>query len=265
MKTLMLVIALAAGSILSADVVTSVNCTVGGLMNSPGSTVTNSQSCSLQSVVQQPFGSAATASAAVNASFSLADNPNSYSSVSITQNASAGPGMDNNAHIIVANAGSQALVNETLFTAGYVRPGFVQIIASASSQFVLRYSGATQILSLGNIYVDCTDELFFADACTFFPNGDHNLGGSSQLPSGEEYPFTLGQAFNLNYLGSTGASAYFSDAGSVTDSSIQFQFRFFEADGATPVAVEATPEPNTFALFGVALGALVISKRRYQR
>lgn len=264
MKALTLIIFLAAGSILSADVVTSTTCTVGGLNYSSGPTVTDPHNCSLQSVVQQPFGSAAIATATVGAGFSLAGNSNNYSSLSVIQNASASPGFDNIGNLIGADAGSRASINETLVTAGDVRPGFVQIIASANiNYYFLRDSSADQILSLGNIYVDCENLLPFGGYCIFFPNGDHNLGGSSQLPSGTEYPFILGQSFNLNYSGDTGANTI--DGGGAANSSMQFQFRFFEADGVTLVAVEATPEPGTLALLGLALGVLSIGTSKFRR
>ena len=82
-----------------------------------------------------------------------------------------------------------------------------------------------------------------------------------QLPVSEvEYPFTLGQAFNLSYSSSAGAfsSTYGSGDG---DAAMQFQFRFLEADGMTPVDAEAVPEPGTCALFGVALAGLALGKK----
>lgn len=42
----------------------------------------------------------------------------------------------------------------------------------------------------------------------------------------------------------------------------EFQFRFFEADGSTPVAVSEAPEPSTSALAGLALTATVLLRKR---
>ena len=41
----------------------------------------------------------------------------------------------------------------------------------------------------------------------------------------------------------------------------EFQFRFFEADGSTPIAVSKAPEPSTSALAGLALTATFFSAR----
>ena len=104
-KVLLFVAFLAAGPILSADVVTSVSCTVNGTQIIPGSTVTDPSSCALQDPVR-PFGNYAIASATASASFSVAADPNSFSSLSVRQDADAGLDFDSNDQWITSIAGS---------------------------------------------------------------------------------------------------------------------------------------------------------------
>ena len=168
--------------------------------------------------------------------------------------------MDNNGGFIGSTAASQVSVNEALLTTGSARSGFVQINASAGFDGTLHVASA-QLggLSLGPIGVACDNlgGIGQSTTCLIYTGAreqDH------QLPvTGIEYPFTLGQAFNFSYSSSAGGSTYPSNNGGA-DANFQFQFRFLEADGVTPVAVEAVPEPGTFALFGVALGALTAGR-----
>ena len=257
MKTLIFVVFLATGPILSADIATNVTCSVSGFL-----TATDPHSCSLQGPDQGPFGIPDFASATANASFSLADNPSDFSSLSVDQHADASPGFNNaGAPFAISSARSQISVNETLFTTGSVRSGFVQVSATGSSTGDFRGSSGSLDLSLASIAVSCFGSGQAAATCVLWPNGAHSIPGYVLPVSLQYYPFTLGQAFNLSYSGSAGGdSTPLGSANGYAD--LQFQFRFFEADGVTPVTVEAVPEPATFALFGVALGAFIAGRKK---
>ena len=251
---------LATGPILSADVVTSVTCTIYPL-KAPYSTITDPSSCVLQNPAPYPY--AALASATANASFSLASDLNGFSALSVNQDALARRGSDGNGYLVTSTADSQVSVNEALFTPGSVRSGFVQINATGSTGDIFREDYSDLDLSLGPIGVGCINQVFAASLCVLGPNGGvHNPPTYSFPINGQYYPFTLGQAFNFSY---SGTAAGFSDAIGDGEGStnMQFQFRFFEADGVTPVAVEAAPEPGSLALLGVALGMLAVSKSKF--
>jgi len=245
MKTWMFVVFLATGPILSADIVTSVTCTVDDSYGGPTSTITDLYSCSLQSPDQGPFGAPAVASATVSASFSLADNPNNFSSLSVDQRANADLGRDPTGfYYLNSDARSQASVNEALFTTGSVRSGFVQVSVTASSASNFRSSIGYLDLSLEHIAVSCFTFSPVASTCVFWPNGAHSVPGYEVPPSGESpftgyFPFTLGQAFNFSYSGFAEAIPDSLGYGDNGYANIQFQFRFLEADGVTPVAVES--------------------------
>lgn len=265
MKTWLFVLFLATGSILSAEVVTSVTCTVYGNLSTPSSTVTDPSSCALRDPDVQNRANVL-AMATANASFSLASDPNSFSSLSADQDVGAGLTFDKNGQYITSRAGSDVSVKEALFTTGPVRPGFVQISASGQRTSNFRGSSGTLDVLFGHIAVSCHDNGFGSVAsCILWPNGEHSVPAYLLPVSGQSYPFTLGQVFNFSYLGSAGADSLPGYGGFGADASVQFQFRFFEADGVTPVSVEAVPEPGTFALFGVAWGLLAAVKRKFRR
>ena len=255
MKALIFVF-LAAGPILSADIVTTVTCDISG---SPS---TDPHGCSLQGPTQ-PVGGIASASATANTSFSLASDPNSFSFLSTSQSTSA-------TSAVTPSGGGSALslasVNEALLTAGSVRPGFVQVGVAGGSDY---YDGVGQMdLSLGSVTVRCPGNRFALTGCILsaapYTPPEYNVPlYPGQLQ--EEFAFTLGQSFNFNFSGKS--SAVGSTASPVGgDAIMQFQFRFFEVDGVTPVAVvEAAPEPATFALFGIALGVLAAGKGKLRR
>ena len=80
------------------------------------------------------------------------------------------------------------------------------------------------------------------------------------------YPsVTLGTTMNLMADGTAINSAGLNEGMSRGDLTTTFQFRFVEADGVTPVAVELVsdaPEPATYVLIGLSLaGAALLRKR----
>ena len=264
MKTLMFIVFLATGPLLSADIVTSVTCTVDDSYGGPQSTITDPSSCLLKSPDQGPFGAPAVASATASASFSLADNPNSFSSLSVDQHANADPGRDQTGlHQLNSETTSNVSVNETLFTTGSVRSGLVQISSTGSSAGDFRGSSGSLDLSLESIAVSCFGSGPIGATCVIWPNGAHSVPGYVLPVSLQYYPFTLGQTFNFSYSSVAGGSSTPFGSGDGY-ANLQFQFRFFEADGMTPVAVQAVPEPGSLALLAIALGLLRAGRKKLQ-
>ncbi len=75
-------------------------------------------------------------------------------------------------------------------------------------------------------------------------------------------PIVLGTDFNLAATGYVDDWANLLDGQSGGKLNSTFQFRFFELDGVTPVALSDAPEPATWSLLGFALGAALVAKRR---
>ena len=253
MKTWMLVVFLAAAPLLSADVMTSTTCGATGF-----TTVMDPHSCSVAD---------GDAVATANVSLSLAAAPDSFSSFSISQSTETVP-LSPFYSVGSTFASSQISVNETLFTIGTVRPGVVQVNVSGGN------SGdrgrAEMFFSLGSIQVPCPYGSARAQSTCIIGDPPH-FGPTYLVPSygpslQVEFAFTLGQPFTLSFSGDTGSgnnNGEFYQSSGVND--LQFQLRFFEADGVTPVAVQAAPEPGTIALFGAALGVLAVARRKPQR
>jgi hypothetical protein len=264
MKALLCAVFLVAEPAGFADTVTSVNCNVYGVP-----TVTDSHSCSLYGPYGPDILENGDAFANANANLSLASNPGSFSSLSVHQDVSVDGAIVFGSPVSVqpASAGSQVSVNETLLTAGSVRSGFVQISASGSGSFDARSPDSASIgLSFGPIQFVCLQQggREVSLNCQLYP--DPRLR-PPPLQSPAQVEFTLGQAFQLSYSGTVGAGSGTHpglDSSAGADANVQFQFRFVEADGVTPVAVEGVPEPGTLALFGAALVLLAVSKKKLQ-
>ncbi len=72
-------------------------------------------------------------------------------------------------------------------------------------------------------------------------------------------PFTLGTPFVIGIGGDAGADSYM--GGGFAEWTDQMSFSLFEADGVTPVAFQATPEPATF--LSIAFGISGIAAKRW--
>jgi len=82
--------------------------------------------------------------------------------------------------------------------------------------------------------------------------------GAANRPS-QRLPFTLGQPFTFSENLMLSASS--SNPAGVVESgtgSVSFQFRLLEADGETPVAMAAIPEPSTWTLLAFS-GVMLVA------
>ncbi|MFL6448720.1 MAG: PEP-CTERM sorting domain-containing protein [Bryobacteraceae bacterium] len=86
---------------------------------------------------------------------------------------------------------------------------------------------------------------------------------SSGSGSDASIPFTLGQPFTLDIL-SSAYSRSDDDTLSYYSTEGTFSYKFFEADGVTPVALSEAPEPSTYALAGFSLVGVALFRRRLQ-
>jgi hypothetical protein len=76
-------------------------------------------------------------------------------------------------------------------------------------------------------------------------------------------PFELGGGFaTLTYTAQAWARGDFSEGGGEGVVHGDYQFRFFEADGVTPVDFSDAPEPSTVGLFGLAAVLLCCTYRQ---
>lgn len=137
-------------------------------------------------------------------------------------------------------------------TSGPVRQGFLQInLSGYSGDPYSGYMNATILLSMPDgspsANIDCYDGLCH--------------GNSHEFYSGGLIPYVLGTSFSLDGTGNALASAGFNDGSSAGDTNLSYNFRFFEADGVTPVSVSEIPEPASVSLVLVSLAALLWRRR----
>lgn len=181
-------------------------------------------------------------------SLTVASDPSSYSSI---------VGVGNTRIYFAQFAGSVSSeldFTQGLLTTGAPREGFIQVQVrgggdsdGGGSAHVTMPAGLDPTISLSPGCV--------AFACG--PNQDYYTHYS-------RIPFDLGQAFPIAMTVRVYGDEipnYDAIVGSV---GMTYDFRFFEADGVTPVAVTATPEPATWSLLGLTLSGVALLKQRRQ-
>lgn len=138
---------------------------------------------------------------------------------------------------------------------GPVRQGYLQFLAEGGADHP--YSGITH----GSASLTTIDGSY---AANLFCNGGGSGTCSGNQPEFTNHalvPYTLGTAFSLN--GAADSQQYVSrnvgESGGAVN--ITYQFRFFEADGVTPVAVTELPEPSSFLMVPAFLAVLFWKKR----
>ncbi len=213
-------------------------------------------------------GSSATGSVTLQ----VAADPSQFSNLLTSQNAIAYQTSQITTPGAVYGPGSSASIainySTTLRTAGSIRSGYLQI-------------GPNSIGNPDNYY-DGISTMITGFAISPVPLSNNNpnttvLSCSSQPPiygcdPGSNYwlnvrgliPVTLGTNLGLFARGSTTDYAYMFDGLSGGHLNTSFQFRFFEADGVTPVAASEVPEPASLALFlcGFALTRTAWKRRK---
>ena len=145
-------------------------------------------------------------------------------------------------------------------TAGPVRPGLIEVkVLSNSSNSASPPLNADAIVSavigvsntgVGPYIVDCVNSGPAGPNC----NGYYDTLFASRPPS----LIRLGAPLILTDFTSVSTSSYAADGFASGTLDITYQFRLFEADGITPVAV-LTPEPGSLALFLSVASLLLLS------
>ena len=198
--------------------------------------------------------------AAASASITTSLGGTSYSDIHAVQTIQLGEAWAQaDTYPAPASATSTAQLSTNLTTAGPVRDGLLQIVFTNRS---LGYPSAgagwgTFSLSLNAGLESSLGCGISWSTCNATSVAEHyNALGGLIVP--------LGTAFSLNYNGIfnafAGGTAEGNGSGTVD---LDYQFRFLEADGITPVAVlSAAPEPTSFGLLGISLAATAFCKRR---
>ncbi len=203
------------------------------------------------------------AAASAKLTATVADNPLEYSDFRAAQTVSLNPSPQSTSS---ASATSSVSFFKNFTTAGPLRSGFmfVQLIdhnVSAEDNvlgggtfynYLLRNSSPDAGASCGMDVAQRQCGLS-ADYLRHFDN----LGGFSVV---------LGQTFSLEFEGwlSGYASPLTGNGSSSLD--LDYQFRFVESDGVTPVQVlAAAPEPATWQMLGLACTGLALVRKRWTK
>jgi hypothetical protein len=233
----------------SADVLTNVTCQVG--TNPP---VSNTSNCSINATNSQPSARASIAVNQVTAipggglSAPLVVNLSGLAAATPLSNIGSGPNVG-------SRATANASVTDQISTLGPVRQGVLTYFGSFSNWQVGPADDSAQFsVSLGSLSGSCAGVQPFCSG---------PLLGS---PVPRSVPFTLGNRFSFNFSEIFTASGDpFVQGPGFASGTASFGFQFFEADGTTPVALYAAPEPGTLGLLlisFVGLGIVVIRAHR---
>ena len=267
---------LLAASTLSAASYVTVDCgSPSGLPVSTASTATSTSCSSFEGGTNYSSGNHVGGSAASGAVvLTLADNPAEYSVLTTSQNAltvQASPldlslGRGTAATIVISYSSDIA-------TGGPERQGYLQISPDSTAIDQRYYSGGSQMTSgldinpiVRGVYYDPNRPVtelacgtgYITTVCNPSPNYLQNY-----IPL---IAITLGVPITVVANGSTYDYVNAGEGMSGGALSTRFKFRFFEADGTTPVqAVAAVPEPSTWASLAGGLAALALWKRRDAR
>ena len=178
-------------------------------------------------------------------SLTLSSDPTLFSAFTANQSAYASP-LFEPSQTLSTVASSEADLSAELITLGPTRTGFIQIQPSGSRTYTTgdAFGNSKLVLRQGS------NGIYFA------------LTPDSSL-SRNLFPVTLGDAISINYLGNIGAGGSFQKGANSITIQTSDQFRFFEADGVTSVAVtEVVPEPTCLGLWGLGIAACFGWKRR---
>lgn len=232
----------------SADVLTNATCQVG---SNPA--ISSSSSCSINATNSRPSSRASvtvdqlTTIPAGGLSTPLTVSLSGLASAIPLSNIGSGPNT-------AANASANATATYELTTLGPVRQGVLTYFGTFSNWDLGAGDDSGQIsASLGSLSGSCGGA---QPSCS-------GLFGSVAPRS---VPFTLGNSFSFQLADTFKAFGDpFVQGPGFASGTANFTFRLFEADGTTPVALYAAPEPGTlgFMLISfVGLGIVVIRARR---
>lgn len=188
----------------------------------------------------------------------LASNPASFSSLD-----TLGSSLVQYSNLTNTSASTNVSIQyqASILTAGALRPGYLQITHTEIPNFF--YNGEATLTTGFTLYpqFDPVNPITLL-SCDSRNGCSPGVGYYSNLHS--LIPVTLGSTLTLESLGVLSNQAGFVDGQSGGSLQVSFQFRFLEADGTTPVALTATPEPASWALIGAGF-AMLCSRARLKK
>ena len=242
-RTFLLTALLLSGSpMLRASTFTHADCSLEGVGASAGET-----SCTVIS----PMRYFSTMSE-VSVNFFLATEPADYNILTFNQQAVAGSYTADQGGVIqffAGRASSTLTLSADFTTVGVPRPGYIEIGGYAL--------GESRYLASPSYAFGIPGSLQFSGFQSFTGS---DAGGFD--PAAAPIPVSLGTPFSLfatsNLLVATDSSLNAPNFGFIQG---DFEFRFLEADGATPVTVVTTPEPASWSLLGASTFMLLLLRR----
>lgn len=226
----------------SAAVVTSTTCSVGTQM------VSNPTNCAINSPNNAPPNTVASAAANITInqltappssgglnSFAV-DVAGSVTAIPVS-NIGSGPN-------IGSSAASTANITYQFVTPGPVRAGVITLSSGVKLQSGPGNDSDRLTVSIGSLSDSCGG---IAGQCN----------GFLSLPGQRSFNFMLGNTFTFSFSEAFQAAGdpYVEGPGFASGSA-GLNFQLFEADGKTPVAVSAAPEPGTLGLLLTCLGGI---------
>lgn len=188
-------------------------------------------------------------SASASIGLELATDPAAFSLLRTAQAGSAAT--TNNAGVFGAQVTTEIHFDEFLLTAGSIRPGYLILGVSSPGSHSASSGGAFGSVSFQFAPYGAASQI----SCLAIDRQCFPLNIFS-------VPVILGIPLELVANGTLIAVAQSpSETADVAENG-QYQFRFVEANGVTPVAVSETPEPSSALLFGTALLLPLILRKR---
>lgn len=234
----------------AAETVTNTFCALNNGVNVVGpGTVSQSNPTACSVTLAGPQGGVGTARASISSSAPLLVTPTTSLSASFNAVVAAFPAGD----VGSPQSGEGDAMGTTtlsLLTSGSMRTGLIEFSQTVQFQPGPDPPRSSAAVTVGGLSSQC------AGPSTFFLTCTGNMGAANRPP--QRLPFTLGQPFTFSENLMLSASS--SNPAGVVESgtgSVSFQFRLLEADGETPVAIAAVPEPSTWTLLAFSAVMLV--------
>ena len=234
----------------SADVTTSTTCSVGT------QEVSNPTNCAINSPNNAPPNTLASAAANITIN-QLTPVPSQGSFTSFTVNVTGSTTAIPVSNIgsgpnISSSAAATADITYQFSTPGPVRSGLISISSGVNLQSGAGFDSVILTASIGSLNGSCSGE---GGLCN----------GFLSLPGTRSFAFTLGDTFTFNFSEAFQAfgDPYVEGSGFARGSA-GLNLQLFEADGKTPVAISAAPEPSSFSLLLLAAPAAWLYRRKRQ-